>query len=177
MTTQSRLPFLVAVILCSLAVSSTYQFHEELRTRIGLQEKLIATRQVWNDQLAAMRPMEEQWQRTLPAISDLSDQYRIVQHINAPAINLTLSETGLTIGEPAPLSNRGQSIGLLRYPVTNAGSSLRLTADDFATAWQALAQLQARPDLRYNRAILENNKGTPTLTLDSFAVVARTELK
>ena len=175
MSTTSRLPHLVALVLMVVAIQSTYDFHKQVSARIDQQEQLIATRQKWNDQLAAMQPMEAAWQKTLPAASALSDQYRIVQHINAPAVNLTLDESTVVLGDPAPLFYGGRPIGLLRYPVANQGSYLVFTAPDFATAWQALAKLQARPDIRYTRATLERIKDTPTVFLENFAVIARAE--
>lgn len=175
MTTTSRLPHIVALLLCALVITSTQQFHKELSNRIALQDRLIQTRQTWNDQIAAMVPMEAEWKKTLPAAATLSDQYRIVQHINAPAFNLSLPETGLTVDKQTPLAYQGQPIGLVRYPLSNQGGSLRLLAPDFATAWQALIALQSRPDIRFTRARIENDKGTPTLLLESFGVLARIE--
>lgn len=175
MTTFSRLPVMVAIALCALAINSTLQFHKELTNRIGLQETLIQTRTTWNNQLVAMQPMEAQWKKALPSKSDLLDQANIIRHIDAPSLGLTLPETGLTCADPAPLSYQGQPIGLLRYSVSNQATGLRLTAPDFSTAWQALAALQARPDIRFTRARLENDKGVPTLALESFAVIARAE--
>ena len=175
MATTSRLPHAVAVVLCALAVSSALQFHKELDNRIAKQEDLIRTRTTWNNQLAAMQPLEEQWKKTLPSMGDLNAQFPIIKHINAPAFGLSLSESGLTVGEPSALSYQGRPIGLLRYPVSNQAGNLRFTAPDFSVAWQALVSLAARPDIRFARARLENDKGTPTLILESFAVLARTE--
>lgn len=177
MSTTSRLPHLVAVVLIAVAINSTYDFHKQITARIVQQDKLISTRQTWNDQLAAMRPMEEKWQKTLPSVSSLTDQYRIVQHIDAPAINLTLDESTITIGDLAPLSYAGRLIGLVRYPVANQGPNLVFTAPDFATAWQSIARLYERPDIRFTRATLERVKDTPTVTFENFAVIARAEAK
>ncbi len=175
MSTTSRLPHLVAFVLIAVAVNSTFDFHKQVASRITQQDKLIATRQTWNDQLAAMRPLENQWQKTLPTVSSLTDQYRIVQHIDASAINLTLDETTLTIGDLTPLSFVGRPIGLVRYPVANQGMNLTFTSPDFATAWQAIARLSERPDIRFTRATLERVKDTPTVTFENFAVIARAE--
>jgi hypothetical protein len=177
-TTKSNLPKYVAIILCVLAVHTAYKVHQELSKRTALQERAIGMRKSWNDQIEAIRPLEDRWVKTLPAASALSDQFRIVQHINAPALKLNLGNQEITVGDPANLSHSGRPIGLLLYPVSNnGGQNLSLTAPDFASAWQSLAQIQARPDVRFTRAKLENVNGTPTLSLEGFGLIARTETK
>lgn len=177
MSDTTRLPVYVAIILCILAVNGTYQFHRQLTERIAQQDKLIVTRQTWNNELTAMQPLEAQWNKTLPATSALSDQYRILQHIDAQSFGLALADTGLIIGEPTLLSHAGQPIGLLRYPVANQNATLRLTAPDFATAWHALTALQKRNDLRFTHATLTNDRGVPALLLDGFSVIARLDAR
>lgn len=173
-TTQSSLPKFVAIILCGLLIQSTYKFHQEIQNRIDQQNKVIATKNLWDNQLQAMRPMQATWKKTLPAASALSDQYRITTHIDAPSYQLNLDTHNISISAPTDLKHMGQPIGLLRYAISNnSAQSIRFTTSDFATAWQALIKLQRRPDIRYTRATLENDKGTPTLSLENFSLIAR----
>lgn len=175
MLSENRLPHIVAILLCALAISSTLQWRKEIKQRIDQQEQLIQVRTQWNNQIEAMRPLEVRWKKELPSIAVLTDQYRIVQHLNFPTLTLALPAQGLTINEPVPVSYQSRPTGLLWFAVSNLNNHLSLTAPDFATAWQALARLQSRPDVRYSRARIENLQGVPTLTLEGFGLLARAE--
>lgn len=177
MTIQTRMPHLVAIALSAIAIHSAYQFHGDMKQRIDQQTTLINAREQWNGQQAAMQPLKEKWQATMPIVEELIDQYRIIQRINAPHYDLRLNETGITIADPTLITHNGKPTGIMRYPFGNQGASLILTANDYASAWQALKELQTRPDIRFSRARLENDKGTATLTLENFALLARTDAK
>lgn len=177
MTIQTRMPHLVAIALSAIAIHSTYQFHTEMKNRIDQQTTLITAREEWNGQHAAMQPLEEKWRATMPVVDELIDQYRIIQRINAGRYDLRLNETGITIADPTPVTHNGKPAGIMRYPLGNQGAHLVLTANDYHSAWQALKELQIRPDIRFGRARLENDKGTATLTLENFALLALTDAR
>lgn len=177
MTIQSRIPHLVAIALSAMAIHSTNQFHVDMKQRIDQQTTLINAREQWNGQYTAMQPLKEKWQATLPVVDDLIDQYRIIQRINATLYNLRLNETSITIADPTPVTHNSKPTGIVRYPLGNQGANLILTTNDYASAWQALKELQTRPDIRFSRARLENDKGTATLILENFALLARIDAK
>lgn len=177
MSIQTRMPHLVALALSALTIHSAHQFHVDMTQRIDQQTTLIKAREEWNSQHAAMQPLKDKWHATMPIVDDLIDQYRIIQRINAMQYNLRLNETGIIIADPTQVTYNGKPTGIMRYPLGNQGATLVLTASDYASAWQALKELQSRPDLRFSRARLENDKGIATLYLENFALLARTDAK
>lgn len=173
MTTTSNLPKIAVVIICLMMVGQAKSVHEQMLLRISAQDRLINTTKQWNDQIEAMKPLQVRWAKEFPRAAQLADQYRIIQHLNIAALDLTLDSEQVTIGDPTNLKYQNQPIGMIRFPVNNGGGdSLVLRAPDYGAAWAALEALQRRPDVRFTRARIETNKNHPTLVLENFSIIA-----
>lgn len=178
MNLSTRTPHIVAAILCGLAIYSIQPFHKTMQIRIAQQQQLIETRQQWNNDYRAIEPMQARWRASLPSSKSevFVDQHRMTQHIAAAKYHLAMNEMGIALTDPTPLTYQGRPIGMMRYPIGNSGPNLVLTAADYETAWSALKELQGRPDIRFTRARLDAERGgTPTITLENFALLARSE--
>lgn len=179
-TKQNRLPYIVAFILIAIAIHSTSKFTQEVNKRIDQQDRLITIARAWNKETEAMRPLEKKWQQQLPASKNLVDQYQVMKWLQMSQYNVTYSSENIVIGTPTPITHNQQNIGIHFYPISNYGNNeMRLITATTAAAWQTLQKLHKRPDLRFTRARLEVNKtqSQPTLILENFGLIARTEIQ
>lgn len=177
MNLSTKAPHIVGVLLAGLAIITLQPLHKEMQHRIEQQQKHIETRQQWNNEYQAIQPLQMRWKASIPPANSevFADQHRMTQHIAAGKYQLAMSETGITLTDASPLTHDGRPIGIMRYPIGNSGPNLVLTAADYNTAWTALRELQERPDVRYTRARIDAERGSPTLTLENFALLGRIE--
>lgn len=165
---------LAAILIAGLTISIAYDIHGDITKRTQQQQKNTREWQTYQARLDELVPVNKEINNTIGPANIADDQYRILKHLQLPP-GVQLPDNNITITGPVAHQHESRPLGINRYGILTTNDSLQMTVSDIPTAYAAIQTLQARPDLRFDRATLTIVNKVPTLTLQNFAVLIRTD--
>ncbi|SIR01539.1 hypothetical protein [Marinobacterium stanieri] len=172
---KSRIYLLATLIAMVIMLKGGWQNFNTLTDKVEQQEKLYTVLERWQASWLALRPVEEQYTNTYPALEDLPDGLALYQLLDLGRDGLHVNLDELITKRVQQVSRNGIPLGLQKICVSGRPGYVTATAgtmDRLLSGLQALAQ---RPEIRLGAfEIGTKDKGVqPIIKLEEVCLLAR----
>ncbi|CAG0975685.1 hypothetical protein RHDC4_01568 [Rhodocyclaceae bacterium] len=165
----NRKVFGVVALASLILAQSAFLNFGAVSAKAGQQNAALAELKRWKAEYEALKPVQAQWNETLPPISDITDRYHLFAALHLDKYGLTSSKEALLVRKPPePVVVNGAPLNATRLCVSTGGEQgLALTAPRFSPdLLSGIDVLANRRDIEISNITLSTANGVPKAVID-----------
>lgn len=167
----------VAVLLCLFVQQQVAMLDEKVVSRVKAMGKQVNDAQTFRERFERMRPVEKEFNESLPAKSKGKDVFSIYELLGIDTRVIDAAPEKMSVSSVTEVLQNEKSIGVMSVCLSSGAGHLLVKTEDLDASLRNLELLAAKPWISITEIAVETIPGRPTvfIQLYGFCTLMRDE--